>query len=298
MKNRLLTGGIVAALLFGVSCRSEPAVELPEGYAEQIELARQSRDERVRSDWMTLIGLHWLEEGDNAFGSAAGNAIVFPEGAGPEVAGKFVYEAGDVYLEAQSDAGVTVNGEPAGGLRLRLEPDTQQLGLGRLEFFVIERSGHHAIRVRDPQADTAKGFAGIDFYPIDATYVVEGALTRPESPRKVSVDTVLDRTAEMESRGTVTFELHGSTHTLEAMGSTSDLFLMFKDGTSGNETYPAGRYMSAQVNGDRVSLDFNTAYNPPCAFTPYATCPLPPPGNTIAARIEAGERAYHLEKQK
>ena len=98
-------------------------------------------------------------------------------------------------------------------------------------------------------------------------------------------------------RGTVEFELAGRTHTLEALGESDDLFLIFKDGTTGRDTYAAGRYLYAPVvGGETVTLDFNKAYNPPCAFTPYATCPLPPSGNTIAAAIEAGERGYHLEQ--
>jgi hypothetical protein len=177
-----------------------------------------------------------------------------------------------------------------------LEPDAQQLGLGRLKFYVIERSGKHAIRVHDPEFHVARDFDGIDFYPVDPAYVIEGTLSPPGELKKLRVETVIGRDTEMVSRGTVEFEFAGATHRLVALGSSEELFLMFKDETTGGETYAAGRYLYAPVVGDTVSLDFNLAYNPPCAFTPYATCPLPPSGNTIAARIEAGERR-HLSGQ-
>ncbi len=292
----VLAGVILASL---AACQGEPPPSaLTEEYAERIAAHREEREERLRSSWLTLAGLHWLEEGDNRFGSAPGNAIVFPQETSPALAGNFVYADGEVFLEPVPGAGLTVDGRPAGDTRLQLEPDAQQLGLGRLVFFVIERAGKHAIRVRDPEFHAVRDFRGIDFYPVDPAYVIEGTLVPNDAPKKLMVETVTGRDAEMVSRGTVEFEFAGAIHTLEALAGSVDLFLIFKDETSGRDTYGAGRYLYAPVDGDRVSLDFNKAYNPPCAFTPYATCPLPPLGNTIHARIEAGERAYHFEKTK
>jgi len=297
---RAVAAGLAAAVLasLAVGQGGPPVPTLTDGYAERIALHREGREERLRSSWLTLAGLHWLEEGDNRFGSAPGNAIVFPQETSPAFAGNFVYADGAVFLDPAPGAGLTVDGRPVGDTRLQLEPDAQQLGLGRLEFFVITRSGKHAIRVRDPEFHAVQDFRGIDYYPVDPAYVIEGTLVPHDRPEKLIVETVLGRDAEMVSRGTVEFEFAGAIHTLVALDGSADLFLIFKDKTSGRETYGAGRYLYASVDGDRVSLDFNKAYNPPCAFTPYATCPLPPPGNTIHARIEAGERAYYFEKTK
>lgn len=295
LASSLLAAVVLASL---AACQGEPAPSAPttDEYAERIAAHREGREERIRSMWLTLSGLHWLEEGDNRFGSAPDNAIVFPQDTSPALAGNFVYADGEVFLEPAPGSGLTVNDEPAGDTRLQLEPDTQQLGLGRLVLFVIARSGKHAIRVRDPECHAARDFRGIDFYPVDPAYVIEGTLVPNNEPKTLTVETVIGRDTEMPSQGTVEFEFAGTTHTLEALGDSGDLFLMFKDETTGRETYAAGRYLYAPVVGDRVSLDFNMAYNPPCAFTPYATCPLPPFGNTIDARIEAGERSHHLEK--
>ena len=291
---RILAAVVLASL---AACQdAPPPAALTQGYAEQIALHREGRDERIRTSWLTVAGLHWLAEGDNRFGSAPDNAIVFPQETSPGFAGNFVYADGEVFLEPAPGAGLTVNGEPSGDTRLKLEPDAQRLGLGRLELFVIARSGKHAIRVRDPEFHAVRDFHGIDFYPVDPAYVIEGTLVPYDELRPMMIETVIGRDTEMVSRGRVQFEFEGATHTLEALGNSPELFLMFKDQTTGVETYAAGRYLYASVVGDRVSLDFNKAYNPPCAFTPYATCPLPPIGNTIDARLEAGERAYHLEK--
>lgn len=292
----VLAAVVLASL---AACQGEPPPRaLPEGYAEQIAVHREGREERLRSSWLTLAGLHWLDKGDNRFGSALDNAIVLPQDTSPALAGNFVYMDGEVFLEPAPGAGLTVDGAPAGDTRLQLEPNVQQLGLGRLVFFVIVRSGRHAIRVRDPEFHAVRDFRGIDYYPVDPAYVIEGTLVPYDEPKKLMVETVIGRDVEMVSKGTVEFEFAGATHRLEALGGSADLFLIFKDETSGRETYGAGRYLYAPVEGVRVSLDFNKAYNPPCAFTPHATCPLPPLGNTIRARIEAGERAYHSGKSK
>ena len=299
MKRTLAGAVAVVGLMLTAGCQGErPGAVVPENYAESIATHRQEREERLRSSWLTLAGLHWLAEGDNRFGSASDNAIAFPSDSSPEYAGNFVYADGEVFLDPAAGAGITVNGEPSGDGRLKLEPDEDKLGLGRLEFHVIARSGKHAIRVRDPEFPAAREFEGIDFYPIDPAYVIVGTLTAPEEPRTLMVETVIGRDAEMVSRGTVEFEFAGATHRLEALGDSDELFLIFKDETTGRGTYAAGRYLYAPVAGKVVTLDFNKAYNPPCAFTPYATCPLPPSGNTIGAPIEAGERSHHSGQYK
>lgn len=277
-----------------------PVPELPADYAAQVEQYRVDRMERLKTGWLTLSGLHWLEEGRNAFGSDPSNSIVFPADTSPELAGVFVYASGKVTLETEAGAGLTLDGEIAGAGPIDLEPDARELGLGRLTFFLIERGGRFAIRVKDPEHPAVQQFGGIDFYPVDESWVKIGALTPPDAPRTIPVETVIGTDAEMESRGRIEFRIGDEVHSLEAFAGSDDteVFIIFMDGTTGEETYPAGRYLYAGVEGDRATLDFNKAYNPPCAFTPYATCPLPPPGNRLSVRIQAGEKTYHPDKSK
>ncbi len=260
-------------------------------HARSVELFRQGREDRVRKNWVTLIGLHWLREGDNRFGSSPDNTIVFPAGSAAENAGSFFYENGEIFL-ADPVPGLLLNGAAPPEGRTKLEPDGDRIVLGRLEVLPIARYGGHAIRVRDPEAPAVADFKGLEFYPVDARYLIQARLIQEDGGPMTTVETVVGRDAEMVSRGTVEFELEGRTYRLAALGAEADLFVMFKDATTGKETYPAGRYLYSPVVGTEVTLDFNMAFNPPCAFTPYATCPLPPPGNTIDVPIEAGERGY------
>ena len=303
MTRRLAAAILGCVLGVLVACQTDPApvsVAADPAYAERIESYREGRNERIRTSWLSLSGLHWLEEGDNRFGSATDNEIVFPADASPALAGTLVYSEGEVFLDPVAGSGLKVNGHTLRPVKskLKLEPDGQQLGLGRLEFFLIARSGKHGIRVRDPELPAVRDFEGIDFYPIDPSYIIEGKLRPFPETQTLTIETVIGHDTQMKSRGTVEFEFAGTTHRLVAMGESEELFLMFKDETSGNETYSAGRYLYAPVVDDIVTLDFNMAYNPPCAFTPYATCPLPPYGNTIAAKIEAGERGNGPGKHK
>lgn len=266
-------------------------------HSRSVDLFREGREDRILKNWVTLIGLHWLREGDNRFGSSADNTIVLPEGTAAEQAGSFHYENGEIFL-ADPVPGLLLNGAAPPEGRTRLEPDSDRINLGRLEILPIARYGGHAIRVRDPEAPAARDFKGLEFYPVDTRYLLDAKLIPDDGGPMMTVETVVGRDAEMVSRGSVEFELEGRTYRLAALGAEADLFLMFKDETSGKETYPAGRYLYAPVVGTDVTLDFNMAFNPPCAFTPYATCPLPPPGNKIDVPIEAGERGYAAKHLK
>jgi uncharacterized protein (DUF1684 family) len=291
---------VLVLLLSATACENDtPRVETVEEYAQRIAALREARVERLRTSWLTVAGLYWLAAGDNPFGRAETNAIVFPADVGPEVAGSFNYRDGEVLLQPAPGAGLTVDGAPAREMLVSADPEPEQIGLGRLTFFVIERGGKHAIRLRDPEFRALKNFHGIDYYPADPAYAIEGRWIPHDEPTTRSVETVIGIDAEMVSTGRVEFDLGGRTHSLDAFdGSGEELFLIFKDATTGRETYDGGRYLYAKVEGGRVVLDFNLAYNPPCAFTPYATCPLPPPGNALDVGIAAGERSYHSTKVK
>ena len=293
----------ISLLLSLTACNGAPQPVDP-SYAAEIEEWRSSRLARLTADdgWLTLTGLYWLEPGDNSFGSSEDSAVVLPDDSLPDTVGRLVLDAdGTVNAIAEEGADVKVNGEDLTEAVLRTDaagrPDV--VTAGRILFFIIDREGKLGARVKDPEAATRKSFSGIDHFPIDPSFRVEARLEPYEEPREVAIPTVLGRDTTMLAPGVLHFTIEGTEHTLEPYVSDSDstsYFLIFRDATSAVSTYGAGRFLSADVadeNGLTV-LDFNLAYNPPCAFTPYATCPLPPPQNWLQASIEAGEQ-FHGE---
>jgi uncharacterized protein (DUF1684 family) len=293
-------GYLIVTVAFAVLCSVlSPVLADDAGmYDKVIEKHRKKRIDRMTATdgWLSVSGLYWLFEGDNYFGPGFENSIVIDAKGAPEVAGKFNYQNGEVFLFPIQDAGVTLNDAPAQVTQLSDGANSAVVGLGRFKLRLIQRSGRHAIRARDPQNPAIAAFSGIDFFPIDASYNIVGKLEPYDEIRSYFVDTVIGTTAELVSRGKVRFTLQGEEHELEALATSEqakELFLMFKDGTTGDESYPAGRYLYAPFEAGRVDLDFNKAYNPPCAFTSYATCPLPPQQNNLSIFVRAGERKYH-----
>lgn len=275
------------------------AVASDDPYVDEIRKYRESRVERLEAPegWLSLIGLFWLDEGANGFGSASDQAIVLPEGAALAVAGTLRLEGNEVRLVAGKGVTITIEGDP---VRDRVLQDDQQgkpdvLRLGRLSMHVIRRGDRFALRVKDPEAETRREFHGIDYFPVAPAYRVEARLERFDEPKKVQIPTVAGTTSEMLVPGKLVFELDGTSFALEPLVGTAgatELFLIFRDETSGAETYGAGRYLYATLEDGRAVVDFNKAYNPPCAFTPYATCPLPPRSNRLPVAIHAGEKRY------
>jgi uncharacterized protein (DUF1684 family) len=284
---------VSVVLVAGVAAVSDDA------YVDEIGKYRESRVERLEAPegWLSLIGLFWLDEGANSFGSATDQAIVLPEDVVPPTAGTFRLEGGEVRVAASKGVAITLDGKPAPERALKDDhaekPDV--LRLGRLSMYVIRRGERFALRVKDPEAETRRAFDGIDYFPLDPSYRVEARFERFDEPRQVQVPTVAGTTSEMLVPGNLVFELHGKSYSLEPLVGTpeaTELFIIFRDETSGTETYGAGRYLYATLEEDRAVVDFNKAYNPPCAFTRFATCPLPPRGNRLPVAIRVGERRY------
>lgn len=271
-------------------------------WRQELEEWRRERTASLRDEdgWLTLVGLFWLKEGENRFGTAADNEVVLPRpaaGTVPERAGSFRVEGGKVTLAAAPSAGITRGGAPV--TSLALVPDTAgeptTLELGSLRFHVVERGGRLGVRVRDRKSPALAAFHGVDSFPSDPSWRVEARFERYDPPKPVPVPNVLGQVEEQPSPGAVVFERDGKTHSLDALpgGEDGSLFLIFADATNGDETYGAGRFLAAGPPRDgRVVVDFNRAYNPPCAFTAFATCPLPPRQNRLALRVEAGEKAF------
>jgi uncharacterized protein len=207
-------------------------------------------------------------------------------------------EGDRVTFRAEPAARVTTAGKPVGTTAVEAPTDdATALAAGDFRMFVIQREDRFGVRMRDLKSAKRVGFKGLTFFPIRPAYRVRAAFTAYEQPRTVAVPNVLGQAPEMTSPGYVTFRVNGRTFRLEPVYETDekkDLFFIFKDLTSRDATYPAGRFLHAPLpEHGVVSLDFNRAYNPPCAFTDFATCPLPTKENQLAVRIEAGELAYH-----
>jgi len=254
---------------------------------------------RKPDGWFSLAGLFWLEPGENPFGSDPASRLVFPAGKAPARAGVFVLADGTVTLRARPGAGITRDGEPVAVLALRADADSggpDVLALGPLRFHVIRRGARLGVRLKDLESPARAAFTGLEYYPVDPTWRVAARLERHDPPRKIAITNVLGDVSESESPGTVVFERGGRTYRLDPIleAGSDELFLIFADSTNGRGTYGAGRFLYAAAPGpdSRLELDFNRAYNPPCAFTPFATCPLPPPQNRLALAVTAGEKDY------
>lgn len=282
------------------SAKPAPATPMPAAPADfeaQTRAWHTRRIERLTAEdgWLSLVGLHWLKEGDNRFGSAQDNALVFPASA-PAHAGTFTRKGDTVSLSLQPGVSLTVNGKPftGGTVHSDAQGSPDMLALGTLRFFIIRRGERLGVRVKDSEAPTRKGFHGIPTYAPNPAWRVEARFEPATTERKLSVPNVLGEVEDMVAPGTAVFTVGGQEHRLTPVDDGSgQLFFIFGDLTNRDESYGAGRFLYADMPKDgKVVLDFNRAYNPPCAFTPYATCPLPPSQNRLKVRVEAGEKRY------
>jgi len=267
-------------------------------YPTQLEAWRKKRLAGLTSEdgWLTLVGLHWLEPGDNRFGSAKENSLPFPEKA-PAHIGTFTRSGDAVTLTLEKGIALTKNGQPFQGGPVVSDaqgtPDVLQLGT--LRFFVIKRGDKLGVRVKDPEAETRTKFHGIPTFPADVAWRIQARWEPFPAPKIVHIPTVLNTVEEIESPGTAVFTVKGLEYRLDPVIEKGEdkLFFIFWDETGKTETYGAGRFLYADMPKDgKVVLDFNHAFNPPCVFTHYATCPLPPKQNRLKLRIEAGEKRY------
>ena len=268
-------------------------------YKKEINRWRESRVEDIKGEngWLTLVGLFWLKPGENRFGSDPSNTIVLPLDRAPRFTGSLWLSNGVVRLESHADATIAYEGEPVRLLNLETDAEGRPtvLNLGSLSFFVIKRGDRFALRVKDKQHPDRYSFHGIKYYPLDLKWRIEARFEPYSPPKMIPIINVLNMVDEQKSPGALVFEVNGKPYRLDALEEkgSNKLFVIFADKTSGKETYGAGRYIYTDAPaGGRVILDFNKAENPPCAFTTYATCPLPPHQNRLPVAIEAGEKKY------
>ncbi len=265
----------------------------PAAHRAGVEAWREGRYAALLADmsWLTLAGLAWLKPGLNVVGAAEGVDVRLP--GGPPRVGTIMLAHG----LARADGDFALAGRPADGMELASDAGGEPtlLEVDRLRMCLIERGGRLAVRTWDLDSSARAAFAGIDHWPVEPRWRLDGHF-EPTPDRSLTVPDVLGFDEEQESPGDVVFEVDGTQHRLQALrgGTSGKLWLVFADATNGVETYGGGRFLYTDVpDADgRIEVDFNRAYNPPCVFSPYATCPLPWPANRLPMRIEAGERMY------
>ncbi|MBO0951538.1 DUF1684 domain-containing protein [Fibrella forsythiae] len=268
-------------------------------YREQLDSWHRQRVESLKGEngWLNLAGLLWLKEGTNRAGTDPGNELTFPSGKAPEQLGTFRLANGAVQFEAAPGAVVQADGQPVLATRTVFSPDLTKpvtLSHGSLRWFVIKRGNRYALRLRDLASPLLTDFKGIDRFPVNESFRVSARLEQSTEARTIPILDVTGQTAQQPLAGTLVFTLDGKTQRLDAIGEGDKLFILFGDATNTHDTYGSGRFLYVDKPGadGQTTIDFNQSINPPCAFTPYATCPLPPKQNRLALAIRAGEKRY------
>lgn len=292
MWRMVMLGGMLSGLL---GCATVQAPDFSDEIATR-------RAERVASltrplGWLSLVGMHWVDPGRRSLGTAEDNDIVLA--VGPAHLGHIALVEDKVTLEPAVGAAFLIDGVPGRG-SVELIPDTREgttvitFGDGSSGFNLIERDHRFALRVRDAAAPTRTGFTRIDYYPADPSWRIPARFERHPEGSTIPIANVVNQIEATPNPGAVVFERDGQSYRAEALiDDDGSLFLVFADRTSGKDTYGGGRMLNAPFpEGDEVVLDFNLAYNPPCAFNDYSTCPLPPPENRLNLAVTAGEKKY------
>lgn len=287
---------LVSLFLF-LSCSENYEQKGSETYIEEIQEWDHARAQRLKRDngWLNLVGLYWLDEGENSFGSDKSNDIVFPSNAAPQM-GNFTLEDSTIFIKINDDVDVLIDSQLVKEAKLKsdIEDSTTIMSYGSLRWYTIVREGgKYGIRLRDIEAPLVKNFEGIKRFPINEDWKIEATWVPLDPPQELIIPNIIGTTSEAKAYGRLDFEIDNKTYSLYPTGQES-LFVIFADQTSGVETYGAGRflYTDGPDSNNIVILDFNKAYNPPCAFTKYATCSLPPKENQLKVRITAGEMNY------
>lgn len=262
-------------------------------YVQSFDKWKAEQTEDLKANWLPLVGLFWLKPGVNAFGSDPSNAIVFPKG--PAHAGEFDLQGKDVTLKLAPETQASIDGKHV--TSAKLEPDISHhqtdVAMGTLRFHVIVRGERVGVRVKDTNGEYSRNFKGMQFFPLNLEYRVTATWVPADGKKTIEIPNVLGDVTAEPVPGSAVFSLHGQEFKLTALGGdpSKSLFFVFSDGTAKRDTYPGGRFLDAgPVTNGTLVLDFNRAYNPPCAVTPYATCPLAPKENRLPVTIPAGEK--------
>jgi uncharacterized protein len=298
---------------YGLMCAAATIVALTAAMSLRTAAAGNVQDENARmadwhakrlasltseTGWLTPIALYWLKDGENSFGRGADRAFSLDDAVLAADTGAFVLTNGRVRYVAHASKAMTYLGKPVTSLDLVSDVDEKptELVAGSLHFMLIERGGHLGIRVRDSVSPNRLQFKGLQYFPVRADWHIQAHFEAYVPERRIPIVNILGMTEEMTSPGAIVFEREGRSWRLDAIleaPGDRELFVMFSDATSGKQTYGAGRFLYVGLpNADHIEVDFNEAFNPPCAFTDFATCPLPPQQNQLALAIDAGELKY------
>ncbi|HOJ07863.1 MAG: DUF1684 domain-containing protein [Ignavibacteriota bacterium] len=288
---------LLISLVALFSCTQKP--EADPNYVKEISEWDSKRASRLKADdgWLNLIGRFWLKPGENTFGTSKDNDIVIESSKLPEHIGSFLFIDTIVTFKANDGINVLYNNNPVKEIIMvdDQKKDMTVLQIGSIKFNLIIRDTLYGIRARDLNSELVKNFNGIERFPIDQSWDIKAKFEAYIPPKEIMVPNVLGQIDKENSPGAVVFDRDGKTYRIDVVDEGGDkLFLIFADQTSGDETYGGGRFMYVNKPDSTgiINLDFNKAYNPPCVFTKYATCPLPPLQNYLKLRIEAGEKIY------
>lgn len=262
---------------------------------------RKEQDEKMKSPtgWLALTGHYWLKEGENSFGSEEDSDIKLPTNLKEKCSGVIRVSGGDVTLEVTDLGGLQVNGKSTRSATLQIEAAKEEVDgsdkvtIGdRVTIQLVRRTNRLAIRVRDRESSLLREFAGKVWFDFDPQFQVKGKFVPVSTESFLDITNIKGGASKSELAGTIEFEFAGKSQTLLAIREgEGELFVVFRDKTSGSETYSAGRFLYVKTSEDgNVLLDFNRAYNPPCAFSPHTLCPLPPKENELGFAVRAGEK--------
>ena len=298
MKRHEIILKLSALLMLAYACNSSsPLIEDRASYIESVEQWQQDRleDLKAKDGWLNLAGIYWLKEGEQTFGSHHSNDIVFPDKAAAFI-GTITLKDEVAHIKVTDEAELYLNNDRVNELELSYDNSSKPSYIthGDLAWYIMKRHNSLAIRLRDYKNPAIEALDHIPSYPIDPDYLVEATLHPFDESRTITVNTPFqDYTQEYNCPGELHFKLKGLRLKLLPFTSGEGYFIIISDETSAMDTYGGGRFMYAYPDSSgRIILDFNKAYNPPCAVTPFAACPMPPPENHLPLNIEAGEKNF------
>jgi uncharacterized protein len=274
-----------------------PISRADDAYRAEIERFRQRRaaDLKAEDGWLSVVGLHWLHEGESRLGSDPSSDVLLPAGA-PASVGSLILQEDKAVFHAAPDVKVTRGGSAftEGEIRSDTAGKPDVLAVGDVRLILLKRGTRHALRIKDNQSESRTTFAGLRWYPIDEDWKISARFVPAPERTRLVFETIVGEQEITESPGYAVFERGGKTYKLQAVRESDGSFwFVFRDGTSGRTTHGGARQLvAAPPWGDVIVLDFNRATNLPCAYIPFATCPLAPPQNRLSLPITAGELKY------
>lgn len=264
-------------------------------WKSDLETFRKENEESLKKNWLVVVGLFWLREGENTLGASSSSFIKLPTGTA-DILGKITLRSGKADIEFTAIENVKLAGQPVKlgtkyPLKTDQDADRTMIEVNNVSMYLIQRPNGIGLRVKDSEASTLTRFKGLKWWPAQEKFLVQGKWKPIAPPKTLRVPDILGNIYDESINGSVEFTYGKATYELFPTRKGDDLFFVFKDATSGRTTYGTGRFLESKVEADgKVVLDFNRAYNPPCAHIKYATCPMAPNDNVLSFPIEAGEK--------